>query len=119
MAHKQHSPPRKWYCSDDLTDEYVRAYHRGGEQKLRMAQKLRILRAIVVNVGLIGITVFALSEGADPTLVGTSGILSLALYNGVEVADYIALMQAMSEVKAGAGGDSGGGGGGGGDSDDA
>jgi len=104
----QHSPPRReWYCNDRLTDEYITAHNNGGD--LEMAKKLRIIRSIVVNLGMIGITVFALTEGADPTIVGGGGLLSIALYNGVEVADYIALMQAISEVQAPAesGGDSG------------
>jgi len=94
----QHTPPRRdWYCNDRLTDEYITAHNNGGD--LEMAKKLRIVRSIVVNLGLIGITVFALAEGADPTIVGGFGLIAIASYNGVEVADYIALMQAISEVQ--------------------
>jgi len=111
----QHTPPRRdWYCNDRLTDEYITAHNNGGD--LEMAKKLRIVRSIVVNLGLIGITVFALAEGADPTIVGGFGLIAIASYNGVEVADYIALMQAISEVQAPA--ESGGGGGSGGDGSD-
>jgi len=89
---------RPWYCHDRLTDDYRTVAERGGD--LRMLKALKILRSIIVNVGIIGVTMTALLyTGADATLVSAIGLVTLGLYNGVEVADYAALAQAFSEVK--------------------
>jgi len=91
-------PSRPWFCHDRLTDDYVTVAERGGD--LRMLKTLKILRSIIVNLGIIGVTMSALLyTGADSTIVSTIGIATLGLYNGVEVADYAALAQAFAEVK--------------------
>lgn len=91
--------PRPWYCHDRLTDDYRTVAERGGD--LKMLRLLKILRSFVVNVGIIGVTFTALLyTGADATLVSTIGLVTLGLYNGVEVADYAALAQAFAEVSA-------------------
>lgn len=87
---------RPWYCNDRLTDDYLRVHREGGD--LKVLKSLKILRAIVVNAGLIAITLYALLEGAEPTIVGGLGTISLAAYNGVEIADYSALAQAIVEA---------------------
>lgn len=92
-----HQPTRPWYCVDPLVDDYLRIKREGGD--LRMLKKLKIIRAIIVNVGLIIITTYSLLLGADPTVVSTVGILSLAGYNGVEMADYASLLQALAEAQ--------------------
>jgi hypothetical protein len=92
-------PARKWYCNDRLTDDYKEVHRHGGD--LKMLKGLKILRAIVVNAGLIAVTLFSIFKGADPTVVGSLGVLSLGLYNGIEIADYISLIQAVREVQAG------------------
>jgi len=90
--------PRPWYCLDDLVEDYRAVATNGGD--LRMLKALKILRSIIVNVGIIGITTAALLyTGADATWVSIIGLLTLGLYNGVEVADYAALAQAFAEVK--------------------
>jgi hypothetical protein len=66
-----------------------------------MLRQLKVLRSIIVNLGIIGVTLFSLLEtSADPTLISGLGLLTLGLYNGVEVADYAALAQAFAEVKS-------------------
>lgn len=99
MSNQRHTPPsgRKWYCNDRLTDDYKTVHQRGGD--LKMLKGLKILRAIIVNAGLIAITIFSIFKGADPTIVGALGVLSLGLYNGIEIADYISLIQAAREVQ--------------------
>jgi len=90
--------PRPWYVHDGLTNDYRTVAERGGD--LRMLKLLKILRSIIVNLGIIGVTLTALLyTGADATLVSVIGIGTLGLYNGVEVADYAALAQAFAEVK--------------------
>lgn len=88
--------PRPWYCIDALVDDYVTIHQSGGD--LKMYKGLKILRSIVVNAGIIGITTYALQTGADATIVATIGLLTLGLYNGIEIADYQALAQAIVEV---------------------
>jgi len=93
-------PPtgRPWYCNDRLTNDYRTVAETGGD--LRMLKALKILRSIIVNLGIIGVTFTALFyTGADATIVTVIGIGTLGLYNGVEVADYAALAQAFAEVK--------------------
>lgn len=63
-----------------------------------MLKSLKIIRAIVVNLGIIAISMYALVEGADATIIGGIGLFSLAAYNGVEIADYGALLQAIAEA---------------------
>jgi hypothetical protein len=88
--------PRPWYCIDSLVDDYLTIHKSGGD--LRMLKALKIVRAIIVNIGLISITLYSLSQTADPTLIGSIGLVSLAAYNGVEIADYQALAQAIVEA---------------------
>ncbi|PSP80180.1 hypothetical protein BRC81_03030 [Halobacteriales archaeon QS_1_68_20] len=94
-----HRSSRPWYCIESLVDDYRFVADNGGD--LRMLRALKILRAIIVNAGIIAVTLYALvATGADATIVATTGLLTLGLYNGVEVADYAALAQAFAEVKA-------------------
>jgi hypothetical protein len=98
----QHTRP--WYCLDALVDDYRVVADSGGD--LKMLKALKILRSIIVNLGIIGVTLYTLlGTGADATLIATVGILTLGLYNGVEVADYAALAQAFAEVKTEQGND--------------
>jgi len=90
-------PPRPWYCIDALVDDYCAIAKGGGD--LTMLKTLKILRSIVVNTAIISITLYALYIGADATIVSAIGLVTLGIYNGVEVADYAALAQAFSETK--------------------
>jgi len=89
---------RPWYCRDDVVDEYRQTLTRDG-QRLPMLKTLKILRAIVVNLGVIGIAFFAILRGGDPTLLGSLAVATLGLYNGLELSDYAALLQAYKEVQ--------------------
>jgi len=92
-------PRRPWYCIDGLVDDYRTVAQNGGD--LDMLRALKIVRSIIVNVGIIGITVASLVyTSADPTWVSIIGLVTLGAYNGVEVADYAALAQAFAEIKA-------------------
>lgn len=89
---------RPWYCIDALVDDYRAVASGGGD--LQMLKLLKVVRSIIVNAGIIGVTLFALATtGANPTWVAIIGIGTLGLYNGVEVADYAALAQAFAEVR--------------------
>jgi hypothetical protein len=90
---------RPWYCLDGLVEDYRTVASNGGD--LKMLKALKIVRSIIVNVGIIGITVASLIyTAADPTWVSVIGLVTLGAYNGVEVADYAALAQAFAEVKS-------------------
>jgi len=90
--------PRPWYCRDDLVDEYKTTLTEDGES-LPMLRALKILRAIIVNLGVIAIGLYAISRGGDPTFLGGLGLAILGAYNGVELLDYAALLQAYREVQ--------------------
>ncbi|MCD2204424.1 hypothetical protein [Halobacterium sp. KA-6] len=99
---------RPWYCRDDLVDEYRTTLTTGGE-KLPMLKALKILRAIIVNLGLLALSGYAIQQGGHPTVLGFVSIMVIGAYNGLELGDYLALVQAYQEVQAldpGDGGDS-------------
>jgi hypothetical protein len=97
-------PDRKWYHRDEVVDEYRTTLNEDGE-KLPMLRTLKIIRAIVVNLGVIAIGLYAISRGGDPTFLGGFGLTILGAYNGVELLDYAALLQACSEVQTDADGE--------------
>lgn len=89
---------RPWYCLDALVDDWRTVYQHGGD--LTVHRTLKIVRSIIVNLGIITITMYGLVEtSAAPTWIAMLGISTLALYNGVEVADYAALAQALKETQ--------------------
>lgn len=91
---------RPWYLRDTVVDEYKTAIDSGGE-KFPMLKKLKILRAIVVNVGVLGVGAYGMYLGGDPTILGTLTLLVVGAYNGLEIGDYLALLQAYQEVQSG------------------
>ena len=88
---------RPWYCSERVTDEYKSTLRDG--EKFPMLKTLKVIRAIIVNVGVIGIAGYAIGQGGDPTLLGGLALGVLGLYNGLELSDYAALLQAYKEVQ--------------------
>ena len=94
MSYEQSRP---WYVLDGPCDEYKRTFGDGGGPQ--MIKVLKTIRAIIVNIGLVAIAMYALAEGGDATIIGPLGILTLAAYNGIEYADYAALAQAYSEYQ--------------------
>jgi len=87
---------RPWYVLDGPCDEYKRTFGDTGPTMLKM---LKTVRALIVNIGLIAISLSALSQGGDATIIGPLALLIIAGYNGVEYADYIALVRAYSEYQ--------------------
>jgi len=95
---------RPWYCSDRAIDEY-RSTLTDDSQPLPMLKTLKITRTIIVNLGIIALGIYSLRLGADPTLVGAVAIITLGGYNGIEISDYLALLQAYRETQADSGND--------------
>ena len=82
-----------------MVDDWKTVERQGGD--LKMLKALKILRAIIVNIGVSAIALFALSSGGDPTVIPTLALIILGAYNGVEYSDYQALVQAIAEVQTG------------------
>lgn len=89
---------RPWYVSNRFTDEWKRDAERGVD--LRMQKAKAWIRAMVVNLGFIAMVLYGLWLGGDPTYITVFGVASLALYNGIELGDYLSLLQAIAEAKS-------------------
>jgi hypothetical protein len=90
--------PRPWYVTDRACDEYRTTLADDGS-RLPMLKTLKIVRSIIVNLGLIVVALQAVGNGAEPTIIGALVILVIGAYNGLEFSDYMALVQAYQEVQ--------------------
>jgi len=91
-----------WYCRlapRGLTDDYVHSLSTGGD--LRMLKLVKALRVIIVNVCVAVIAGYSLYLGADPTVIGGFALAVFGGYNGIELADLAALLQAYAETTGG------------------
>lgn len=86
---------RPWYCSDAQVADYKAIDEAGGD--LKHMKTTAWIRSMVVNIGTISIALYAIMTGGDATIIGSLALVSLAAYNGVEIADYQALTQALVE----------------------
>jgi len=86
-----------WYVRRRAVDEYKQTLV--DEEPLPMLKTLKILRAIIVNVGIMALSGYFVYEGGDPTIIGVMSLGVLAAYNGLEISDYLALLQAVQEVQ--------------------
>lgn len=93
----QHRNPRPWYIQDRVCDEYRKTLSDG--DRLPMLKALKLIRSIIVNIGIIALSLQSVATGADPTIIGSIGLLVLAGYNGLEFSDYLALIRAYEEVQ--------------------
>lgn len=89
---------RPWYLRGAVVDEYKTAISSEGE-KFPMLKKLKILRAIVVNIGVMGVGAYGMYLGGDPTLLAIMTLGVIGAYNGLEIGDYMALLRAYQEVQ--------------------
>jgi len=85
-----------WYISERAVTEYRRTIT---DENLPMIKSLKILRSILVNLGILGLSFYSVSAGGDPTLLGFVGLAVLGAYNGLEFSDYLALVRAYDEVQ--------------------
>jgi len=86
---------RPWYCSDAQINGYKAIDEAGAD--LEYMKTTAWVRSMIVNLGTISIALYALSIGGNATIIGGIALVSLAAYNGVEIADYTALTQALVE----------------------
>jgi hypothetical protein len=93
-------PSRPWYVSDRACDDYRQTLSTdesaGGD--LQMLKALKIIRSIIVNVGIISLGLYSISTGGDATLIGLMALAVLGGYNGLEFSDYMALVRAYREL---------------------
>ena len=90
-------PQRPWYCNDRLVEDHKASIRDGGD--LSMFKLLKLIRSIIVNIGIIALGIYALVLGADPTIVGGVAILVIGGYNGLELGDYAAALRAYNELQ--------------------
>ena len=98
MSDPQRTTARPWYCSGAAVDEYRQTLE-SGESDLPMIKTLKIARSLLVNAGIIAIGGYGIAAGGDPTLIATLALAVLGGYNGLELSDYAALIQAYKEVQ--------------------
>jgi len=89
---------RPWYCRDDIVDEYKTTIQ-DDATPLPMIKAVKALKALIVNLGVLALAGYAISRGGNPTILGAFGLATLATYNGVELGEYLALVQAASELQ--------------------
>lgn len=92
--------PRPWYCSDRLVDDYRESIAADTGGDLEMFKIVKLLKSIIVNVGIITAGIYALSLGGDPTILGGLTIFTLGAYNGLELSDYLSALRAYAELQA-------------------
>jgi pilus assembly protein TadC len=90
--------PRPWYVSERACDDYIATLGEGGD--LTMLKALKILRSILVNIGLMAFSFYAIRAGGDPTIIASLALAVFGAYNGLELTDYLALLRAYNEVQA-------------------
>jgi len=106
MNHTQHSrsQARPWYVRETSVKEYRRAIkHNEDTDTPTMKRQLTILRSIIVNLGIIGLGVYGLFLGGDVTVITVFSLAVLAGYNGIEISELAAFLQAYQEVGDGSG----------------
>lgn len=100
MSDAQRTTARPWYASDRQIEEYRQTLE-SDRTDLSMIKTLKIARSLLVNVGIIAIGSYGIAAGGDPTLIATLALAVLGGYNGLELSDYAALLQAYKEVQNG------------------
>ena len=76
-----------------------------GVGELRMLQALKVIRGISLNAVVAIMSIYAVLEGGDPTIVVSLGLVALMVVNGIEATDYLAAKQALEEARQEAGDD--------------
>ncbi len=87
-----------WYVREGQINEYKQTLTTNKEP-FPVLKTLKILRAIIVNLGIFGIGFYAISLGGDPTIISLAVLGVAGAYNGLELSDYLALLQALQEVE--------------------
>ena len=89
---------RPWYCSDRLVDEYRRKFEAGNTDR-SMLKTLKVARSLLVTLGAFAAGVFFVSSGSDPLVTMIVTFAFVSAYNGLELGDYAAFVQAYQEFQ--------------------
>lgn len=81
------------YCPKEVTDYNVVL---AGVLPMSL-KRWKLLKATVTNTIVAVVALAAILEGADPTVVGSLALISLATLNGVELSEWLAAKQALAE----------------------
>jgi len=100
MIHNQlQASKRPWYVRDTSVAEYKRAIRNGDESDgPTMKRQLTIIRSIIVNIGIIALGIYGLVLGGDVTVITVFSLAVLAGYNGIEISELAAFIQAYNEI---------------------
>jgi len=96
MSLTQSPSARPWYCHSGLVETYKTYAREGGD--LRLLKTVKTLESLIVNIGVIAMTLAALFFGEANAYVVAAGIATLGLLNGVMAADYQAMARALAEL---------------------
>lgn len=92
--------PRPWYCRDDAVDEQRAAIESGNDTSTPlMKSTLVAARSLLVNAGIIGLGMYGLSLGGDPTFLTALIVAILGAYNGMEFQDLAEFWAAYREAQ--------------------
>ena len=97
--------PRPWWVRDGEIEEHKRAIQAGDRGDPRVKRTLTILRSLLVNAGIIGLSLYGLMLGGDVTWITVFGLAVLAGYNGIEATELMAFLQAYQELQEMSNGD--------------
>jgi len=94
---------RPWYISDKACEEYRQTLSDDDDRgtDLKMLKTLKLVRSIIVNVGIISLGWLSIVNGGAPTIIGFVALAIIGGYNGLEFSDYLALIRAYHEVQDG------------------
>jgi len=100
MIHNQlQASKRPWYVRDSSVAEYKRAIRNGEDTDgPTMKRQLTIIRSIIVNLGIIALGIYGLVLGGDVTVITVFSLTVLAGYNGIEISEFAAFLQAYNEI---------------------
>jgi|APHM01.1.fsa_nt_gi hypothetical protein len=97
--HIERTRARPWWTRDAAVDEFRAAIENGTAETPKMKRTLTIVRAIVVNLGIIALSFYGLRLGGSVTIITVFALGVLAAYNGIEASELRAFFQAFQEAK--------------------
>ena len=91
MSTKSKNPQSHWYCPSDVTEQNLQL-HCSLQKRFNMTfKKWKSIRIGLTTLGVFFLAVFSVENGADPGQVFWGSILLIALLNGIDVAEMLAV----------------------------
>jgi hypothetical protein len=83
-----------WFCPRAVIDHNL--------QLARIAhmdiRKLKAIKAAIVSLAILAVALFAIHSGGDPTTIAWIALAGLALINGIEVGELLAVMATAADA---------------------